>query len=116
LATIENRATDFCVVVVTCPSDDEADRIAERLVAEQLAACVQALPIKSRYVWKGETKRVSEVLMLVETRRALVAEIDRLMNTISGYDLPELVALSIVDASDQYLAWIAENTVEDVTK
>jgi periplasmic divalent cation tolerance protein len=61
--------TSYAVVLTTVKSREDARQIAEKLLSERLAACVQMLPIDSLYTWKGEMTAESEVLLLVKTRR-----------------------------------------------
>ena len=95
------------VVFLTAPSAEEATRIAEMLVSRQLAACVQILPeIKSIYVWKNELQREQEVLMLAKTTRARFAELEREVREMHSYETPEIIAVSMVEGSADYLKWL----------
>ncbi len=64
-------AADYGMVLTTLPSREEAARIANLLIDEKLAACVQLLPIESFYRWDGTTRNEPEMLLLVKTRAAL---------------------------------------------
>lgn len=103
--------TDKIVVLSTCGSEEEAERIASRLVERRLAACVNVLPrIRSIYRWKGTVEKSEEWLLTIKTTRALFERLTREIQTIHSYDVPEIVALSIVDGSESYLNWIEEET------
>ena len=88
----------------------EAEAIAARLLEKRMAACVQLAPIASRYVWKGEVARDDEVLLSIKTRSALFEAVRAEILALHSYETPEIIALQVVAADAEYLAWIAENT------
>ena len=96
------------VVLMTAPSSAEAERIAEVLVSQQLAACVQILPgLQSIYVWQGKVQRESEVMVLAKTTQNNFAKLEREIHAIHSYETPEIVALPIVAGSEPYLSWLS---------
>jgi periplasmic divalent cation tolerance protein len=97
----------------TCPDADSARRIAETLVAERLAACVNRLPgIASTYRWQGEVTTDSEHLLLIKTTAARFEALRTRLLTLHPYDLPELIAVPVEHAHAPYLAWVREATGE----
>ncbi len=104
--------TSFITIHVTTASPEEAEAIADALVAEGLAACVQIMPIRSRYVWKGAVERADELLLLIKTRAALFEAVRTRVRALHSYETPEIVAQAIVDGDPDYLAWIAASTRE----
>jgi periplasmic divalent cation tolerance protein len=106
----KKSAGKYVVVLVTCGSRAEAQRIAREIVLRRLAACANLLemPVQSVYRWKGKVEKAREFLLLVKTsaRRlpALQAEVERL----HSYDVPEFIALPIVAGSPKYMAWLGE--------
>ena len=102
---------DFVVVLLTVPDDEVAGRIAHALVAEKLAACVSVLPgVRSVYAWKGEICDEGELLCLLKTRRELFSAVRERVLALHPYQVPEIVALPLVQGSDSYLAWLRDNT------
>jgi periplasmic divalent cation tolerance protein len=107
----KKSAGKYVVVLVTCGSRAEAQRIAREIVSRRLAACANLLeiPVQSVYRWQGRVERAREFLLLMKTsvRRlpALEAEVERL----HSYDVPEFIALPIVAGSPKYLRWLAES-------
>ncbi|WP_309091458.1 divalent-cation tolerance protein CutA [Phenylobacterium sp.] len=89
---------------------EEGERIAEALLEEGLAACVQIVPIRSRYVWKGAIERQDEQLLLIKTREDLFEQVDGRILALHGYEAPEVVALPVSAGDPDYLAWIADST------
>ncbi len=103
--------TEHVLVYITAGSADEAERIAAALVEERLAACVNVVsPITSIYRWQGAIHRDAEVLLLAKTRRALFQRVVARVKTLHSYQVPDIVALPIVDGSEDYLRWIDETT------
>jgi periplasmic divalent cation tolerance protein len=99
--------TDKIVVLTTCSSEEEARRVALRLVEARLAACAAVTPgVTSFYHWKGSLEESREWSLTLKTSRdrfdALVRELQR----IHSYEVPEIVALPILDGSHAYLEWI----------
>lgn len=98
------------VIVTSCGSEGEAERIAEALVVERLAACVQILPVRSVYRWQGGVERTEEWQLQVKTRAALADEVEARIKALHGYELPEIVALSVAAGSSDYIGWVRAET------
>jgi periplasmic divalent cation tolerance protein len=98
------------VVMITTSSRAEAVRLAELLVGERLAACVQILPkMESIYRWQGEIKRDAEFLILVKTTQVNLDDLMREVRAQHSYETPEIIALPIIHAFAPYLSWLNEN-------
>ena len=100
----------FCVVLTTVADADEARRLAGGMVRKGLAACVQAIPMQSVYLWQGEIEEADEVLLLVKTRRARYHDVERFITAEHSYDVPEVVCLPVAAGLSAYLAWIHDAT------
>ena len=99
------------VVHCSCPDAETATRIADALVGERLAACVQVIPSAlSVYRWQGEVHEDQEVLLVVKTTRARLDALTERIRALHPYELPEVVAVDIAGGLPAYLAWIAEET------
>lgn len=100
------------VAVVTSFADrDTAERVAETLVAERLAACAQLLgPQHSIYRWKDAIEHATEWRLELKTAAARLTALERRLLELHPYEVPECVALPIVHGSDAYLRWLAEET------
>jgi periplasmic divalent cation tolerance protein len=95
------------IVFVTVAARADGERIAEAVVGEQLAACVNIVgPIRSIYRWQGETCRDDEHLLLIKTTRARYAALETRLKALHGYDVPEVVAVPIERGSAEYLEWL----------
>ena len=98
--------TDKIVVLTTCDSKKRADRLARYLVKRRVAACVSVLPkAHSVYRWKEKIEEASEWMLIIKSRRDLFAALRTEIQTQHSYEVPELIALPVVDGSEAYLAW-----------
>lgn len=99
--------TDKILVSTTCASAEEAQRLARLLVEERLAACVQTVPqVRSVYRWRGAVEESEEWLLLAKSRRGLFGELQRRLRAAHSYELPEIIAVAVVDGEPDYLAWM----------
>ena len=100
--------SEALVVLVTVPSRDDGERLADALVGEQLAACVNIVgPIRSIYRWQGEVCRDDEHLLLIKTTAAGYAALEARILALHTYETPEVIALPVERGANAYLAWLA---------
>ena len=104
------QPSDYGVMLTTTSTAAEARMIAQRLIDEKLAACVQLLGIESFYVWQGETQKDPETLLLIKTRRALFEPAIVRIKELHSYTVPEIVAMPFLTGLPAYLNWIGEVT------
>jgi periplasmic divalent cation tolerance protein len=99
------------LVLITAGNREEARKIAELLVNEKKAACVNIVAdVDSLFRWKGKVESARESLLLVKTRAALLPEIVSLVKEIHSYGVPEIIALPIAGGSEDYLRWLDSAT------
>jgi periplasmic divalent cation tolerance protein len=99
--------TDKIVVLSTCGSLKEAQELAHELVEKRLAACVNIVPgVRSVYRWKDAIEEEEEVLLVVKTSRPLLEELRNEILRLHSYEVPEVIALEVVDGSEAYMAWL----------
>jgi len=99
---------EHVVVLITAGSQEEASRIADALVTELLAACVNVLPgVTSVFRWEEEVQREEEWLLVAKSTRDVLEDLVRCVRALHSYDLPEIVALPVVGGSEAYLRWVA---------
>jgi periplasmic divalent cation tolerance protein len=102
--------TDKIVILCTCGSEEEAERIARALVESRLAACVNVLGgMRSFYRWQGAVEDSPERLLVIKSSRALFADLRSALEKIHSYEVPEIIALPIVDGAENYLSWLDGN-------
>ncbi|MBV8810865.1 MAG: divalent-cation tolerance protein CutA [Acidobacteriaceae bacterium] len=99
--------TDALVIFCTCSTGEEAERIANDLVASRLAACVNILPaIQSIYRWRGEMERANEILLVIKTTQDSFVRVRDRIGQLHTYEVPEIIAIPVAGGSDAYLAWL----------
>lgn len=94
------------VLLTALPSREDARRLAQMLVEEKLAACVQLLPIESFYRWEGKVQNEGEVLLLIKTRTALFDTAIAAIKAVHPYTVPEIVGWPFSAGHGPYLQWI----------
>ena len=101
----------YLVVFITTSSYEEARKIADALVSRRKAACVNIVPkVNSLFRWKGKIEEAEESLMVVKTRAKLFPDVVSTVKAIHSYEVPEIIALPIVEGNPDYLTWLKEET------
>src|ERR1039458_4291618 len=102
--------TDKIVVFSACANQEDAEKLARLLVEQRLAACVNVVPgIRSYYRWKGAVEAGSECLLIVKSSRDLFAALAAALEKAHSYEVPEAIAIPIVDGAANYLNWLDAN-------
>ncbi len=102
---------DIIVIYCTVPDKKLAKEISKVLMKHKLAACVSMIDnVKSVFSWDGEICEEKEVLMMIKTRRSNYAKIKLVIEDMHSYNVPEIIALPIVDCSEDYLKWLVKET------
>ena len=99
--------TNTIQVLTTTEKKADGQAIARALVEKRLAACVQIVgPITSTYRWQGEIETAEEWLCVIKTRRDLYEELEQAIREVHPYDVPEILAVPVVEGSQGYLEWL----------
>ncbi len=98
--------TGFAVVLTTVSGQQEASTLAQQLVQQNLAACVQMLPVNSVYSWEGAIQQEPEILLLLKTHATRFADIESFIRANHSYTVPEIIQLPIEYGSTGYLGWL----------
>jgi len=99
--------TDKIVVFSTCQTEEEARKLARHLVEKRLAACVNLVPgVRSVYWWKDQIEEGAEFLLVIKSRRDLLPRLTAELSKVHSYQVPEVIALAVVDGSRRYLEWM----------
>ncbi|OUS27965.1 divalent-cation tolerance protein CutA [Thalassotalea sp. 42_200_T64] len=97
----------FQIVLCNCPDSEVAEAIAEKLITDQLAACVNILPkIKSFYRWQGKQECDEEIMLLIKSKQQLFPQLEQTIIALHPYDVVEIIALTIQQGNELYLNWI----------
>lgn len=102
------NAEEYLLILTTCPNAEIARKTARGLVESRLAACVNILPSAiSIYEWHGKIEEEGEAILYIKTTRARYAEVEAWIKREHPYELPEIIAVSLVRGSPAYLNWIS---------
>lgn len=98
------------LIQTTFSSKEEAKKIAQTLVEERLAACVQIQEIESLYLWNSKLSCENETLLSIKTRKDNFEKVKSKILELHSYDIPEIIQIDISELSEDYLKFIKENT------
>jgi periplasmic divalent cation tolerance protein len=102
--------TDKIVVLCTCASEEEAEKLARALVEQRLAACVNVISrMKSFYRWQGNLETATECLLVIKSSRGHFEELRAAVEKAHSYEVPEVIALPVVEGAPNYLNWLDDN-------
>ncbi len=91
---------------MTTSSKEEAQIIVQRLLETRLIACGNIVgPVSSVFRWSGKVERVEEYLVLLKSRKDLFGKVAEIVKTLNSYEVPEILALEVVNGSRKYLDW-----------
>lgn len=97
----------YCVVLITAPKGPEARKLAEILLNEKLAACVNIVgDVESFFWWEGKIDTAAEVLLVVKTKKTLLSRLMKAVKRAHSYTVCEIIALPITAGNKAYLDWI----------
>jgi periplasmic divalent cation tolerance protein len=102
---------EICVIYSTAPPTLSA-ALAKSLLEKNLVACVNIVPVRSLYRWKGESCDDEEHLLIIKTRRGLADAVIRALKAEHPYEVPEIIVLPVIAGHAPYLAWVHGETKE----
>ena len=98
-------------IYVTVPSEAEAQKIAQAVVADRLAACANIIPgMKSLYHWEGKIEQGNEVIIIFKTRAELFQAVEARVKELHSYSAPCIVSLPLTNVSSGFMQWILAET------
>mgnify|MGYP006275882649 CR=1 FL=1 len=100
----------YCMVITTAPNREEAERLAEGILENRLAACVQMMDIRSFFIWDNALQREDEVALHIKTTDKCSARLEAYIREYHPYDVPEIIRLPIVGGLPGYLDWLDTTT------
>ena len=102
-----NQMTDTLAVLCTCANEDDAVRIANQIVEQRLAACVNILPrMRSIYRWQDRIESEEEILLIIKTTQERFPALRDRIVSLHPYETPEIIALPVADGFEKYLTWL----------
>jgi periplasmic divalent cation tolerance protein len=107
-------AQSAILVLTHLPGHAAAMELARALVTERLAACVNVgAPVQSMYHWQGQIETADEIPVTIKTRASLYLRVEAAIRASHPYELPEIIAVPLLDGLRPYLDWLAAETVAD---
>ena len=101
---------EYILIMVTASSREEAEKIATTLLERKLIACANILgPVSSRFWWQGKIDSAEEYMIFMKTKRELFDQVADNVKQLHSYEVPEIIALPIVEGAKPYLEWINSN-------
>ena len=104
--------TEYCMIFTTVDDAQQVRKITDALLSTRAAACVQIIPVGSKYHWKGNIESSPELLLQIKTRTALFAQCEKIIRENHGYETPQIIAIPIIAGGRDYLDWIKKETTE----
>jgi periplasmic divalent cation tolerance protein len=102
--------TDIRLLLSTMPSAEIAESVVGTLVAERLVACGNiTVPLTSIFLWRGQTERAGEVLVIMKTTASVVDAVTRRLAELHPYEVPEVLSLPVLSGHEPYLSWVRES-------
>lgn len=103
--------SDVLLVLTNLPDAETAGQLAQRLIEERVAACVNRLaPCTSTYRWQDAIETASEVPLLIKTTRTAYPRLEQLIREHHPYELPEIIAVPVTSGLPAYLDWVSRET------
>jgi periplasmic divalent cation tolerance protein len=101
----------YLTILCTCPDQESADKLAATLVEEHMAACVNIIPgITSVYRWKDRLEKDQELLLVIKTSTRAYKALEKRIQELHPYELPEIIAVPIIEGAPAYLEWLGRMT------
>lgn len=97
---------NYIVVLVTTVSKQEAENIVEKLLEKQLIACANITVVYSLFHWSGKTEKSEEYLIVMKSRKDLFEDLSETVKALHSYEIPEIIAVPVVEGSEAYLGWL----------
>ncbi|WP_260260248.1 divalent-cation tolerance protein CutA [Vibrio intestinalis] len=100
----------YCIALTTTNSEENKQALIEQILNQQLAACIQTMPIESHYVWKDELCCDNEWLLVIKTTQKNYPELEKVIVANHSYEVPQVVQIPFVDGYNPYLSWLEATT------
>jgi periplasmic divalent cation tolerance protein len=103
----------YIVIFITVSTVDEAQVISEKLLGERKVACATIVPeVDSRFWWKGNIDQCKECMLVLKTKASMFDQVVDMVKSLHSYEVPEIIAMPVVDGNGDYLKWIDDEVRE----
>jgi len=100
--------TRFVQITTTVENKGDANTIAAHLLEQRLVACVQISKCTSMYHWQGTLENTDEYVLVMKTKVALFLSVQKILEEIHPYDVPEILATEVITGNASYLEWLEQ--------
>jgi periplasmic divalent cation tolerance protein len=95
------------LVFMTTATKREAQEIVQTLLDKRLIACANIYgPVESHFRWRDKTEKASEFLVLMKSNHNLFTKLSKIIKRMHSYDVPEILAVPILEGFPPYLKWL----------
>ena len=95
------------IIFMTVASENEAEKITELLLGKHLIACANILgPVESKFWWQGKIDEAKEYIVIMKSDEKLFKKLSETVKKVHGYEVPEILAVSVVKGWQPYLEWL----------
>ena len=108
---MDQTPSEPIVVLYTTSPPGESGKLAGELLDRHIVACVNIIPVRSLYRWKGEVCDDAEHLLIMKTTQAKAEDVMRAIRELHSYDVPEAVVLPVTAGYLPYLDWVREQVL-----
>jgi periplasmic divalent cation tolerance protein len=99
------------IVVFSTVSPDKSELLAKNLLDSRVVACVNVMPVRSFYRWKGESCDEQEHLLIAKTTSEKAEEVITAIKSLHPYEVPEIIVLPVTNGYPPYLEWVHQETL-----
>jgi periplasmic divalent cation tolerance protein len=99
------------IVVFSTVSSDKSELLVKNLLEMRVVACVNVIPVRSYYRWKGESCNEPEHLLIAKTTKEKADEVIRAIKSLHPYEVPEIIVLPVMNGYIPYLDWVHQETL-----
>ncbi len=104
------------IVITTVGTEQQANLLAEELVARRIATCVNILPVhRSVYRWQGKVCDDSEFLLVIKSEKGEYEAIEAAIGELHEYELPEILSFNVAAGEQRFLQWIFDSLDKSVS-
>lgn len=111
---LKSDSRNVILVLTSLPDRASAETLAQHLVSQKFAACVNILtPCTSIYHWQGKIESSAETPLLIKTTAVRYTDIEAAICKMHPYELPEVLCVSADGGLDAYLQWVTSITSQE---
>jgi periplasmic divalent cation tolerance protein len=104
---VKRLRNSYIIIIVTTAGREEAETIVQRLLEARLIACANIIgPVSSHFHWSGKMEKTEEYLILMKSRKDLFEKLSETVKALHSYEVPEILALPVVEGSKAYMDWL----------